>query len=507
MIKQDALREAREFETAYLPFITDEERPAFHLTGGIGWINDPNGFAPYGGAYHLFYQYHPYANHWGPMHWGHAKTTDFIRWERLPVALAPDTKADRDGCFSGSALELADGRHLLVYTGVRRKRLKDGESVDSQAQCVAFGDGTEYVKYEGNPVLDEADLPEGGSGRDFRDPKVWMEEDGTLCMVVGNRASDGSGRILLYESRDALHWSFVTILDASENVYGRMWECPDFFPLGEKQILMVSPQEMQPMGMEFHAGDNTAWLIGSYDRATRKFTREHVQAIDHGIDFYAPQTLLTKDGRRVMIAWMQSWASSRSVPQGARFTGEMTLPRELTMKDGRILQRPVRELEAYRGKRVLYENIPVEGGMTLAGIEGRILDMTVTVRQAVTGNPFRYFKIHLAKDGAFMTTIRYKPETETIRVDRSRSGFPYDIVNVRDFLVRPVDGCVRLRIILDKHSLELFVGEGEQAATFMIHTPQDARAISFESEGAAALIDVEKYELIIPQEERKENNV
>ena len=97
------LKKARDFEEQYVPRVPAEERPVFHVTGGIGWINDPNGFSRYKGEYHLFFQYHPYSTLWGPMHWGHVKTKDFIRWERLPVALAPDTEADPHGCFSGSS--------------------------------------------------------------------------------------------------------------------------------------------------------------------------------------------------------------------------------------------------------------------------------------------------------------------------------------------------------------------------------------------------------------------
>ena len=120
------LQRARDFEKKYIPYVA-EELPRFHVTGGIGWINDPNGFAPYHGEYHLFYQYHPYDVKWGPMHWGHVKTKDFVRWERLPVALAPDMDYDKDGCFSGGAVEMPDGRHLLMYTGVRNVRRKTVE--------------------------------------------------------------------------------------------------------------------------------------------------------------------------------------------------------------------------------------------------------------------------------------------------------------------------------------------------------------------------------------------
>lgn len=167
----------------------------------------------------------------GPMHWGHAVSEDLLHWEYLPAAMAPDESYDRDGCFSGSALTLPDGRQLLMYTGVVREHVENDEYVDVQTQCVAVGDGMDYVKYEKNPVLDESDLPEGGSRLDFRDPKIWQKEAGTYCCVVGNRPADGSGQILLFESQDGFDWHFKKVLAANNNRFGKMWECPDFFEI------------------------------------------------------------------------------------------------------------------------------------------------------------------------------------------------------------------------------------------------------------------------------------
>ena len=491
------LKQARDFEARYMPFIPDTDRPAFHVTGGIGWINDPNGFSTYQGEYHLFFQYHPYDVKWGPMHWGHVKTRDFIRWERLPVALAPDMPYDQDGCFSGSAVELPDGRQLLMYTGVRKQRSQDGELLEYQTQCLAVGDGVDYVKYEGNPVLTGTDLPAGNSLFDFRDPKLWREEDGTYRCVVGNRTADGSGAILLFESEDAFSWRYAGVVDACRNEYGTMWECPDFFPLDGKHVLITSPMEMAARGLEFHAGHGVIGLIGSWDGKTRRFERERVQSVDYGIDFYAPQTLLAPDGRRIMIAWMQNWTTSNCVPLHARIYGEMTLPRELAIRDGRLIQNPVRELCAYHGKRTAYCDVSVCGETKLPGISGRLLDMTVSVRPA--GDTYRWFKLHVAKDDAHVTTIRYKPADSTIRIDRSQCGIRYDVVHVREFLARPQGGVVKLRLVMDRHSLELFVNDGEQAATFIVYTPESADSISFEADGAV-LVDVEKFDLDLEKE-------
>lgn len=491
-MNSEALQKARDFEAQYGPCIPGAERPAFHATPTIGWMNDPNGFSMYQGECHLFYQYHPYSSEWGPMHWGHLKTKDFLRWERLPAALAPDAEYDASGCFSGGAVELPDGRQLLMYTGVRRHHNAEGFLQDVQTQCVAIGDGVDYEKYDLNPVLDAKDLPQGGSAIDFRDPKIWREGD-TFYAVIGNRTEDGSGAILLYKSADGLSWEYVRTLDRSYNQYGKMWECPDFFSLDGKQVILTSPQDMTPIGLEFHAGNGTVCLMGSYD-PEKGFTRERVQAIDYGLDFYAPQTMLSPDGRRIMIAWMQNWATVGAKPFHCRWFGQMTLPRELSVKDGRLYQVPVRELEQYRRDPVAHRHISVCGETNLPGIQGRTVDMTVTVRPMGQGS-YRWFRLHVAKDGQHDTIIRYRPDQSTVKIDRCRSGLPHDIVHTRSFLVSPNNGEIKLRVILDRFSVEVFVNDGEAAASAVIYTRQEADAITFEADGQV-LVDVEKYDLI-----------
>ena len=492
----NTLQKARAFENKYLPRVEESDvLPRFHMTAGVGWINDPNGFSLYKGEYHLFFQYYPYDTKWGPMHWGHVKTSDFVRWERLPAALAPDTDYDRNGCFSGSSVELPDGRQLLMYTGVRNIRRRNGKIDSFQTQCIAVGDGVDYDKYEANPVIDASTLPEGASVHDFRDPKIWRE-DGKFYAVIGNRPEDGSGSILLYESEDAVHWQFVSVLAACHNQYGRMWECPDFFELDGKHVLLVSPQEMAAIGLEFHPGNANVALIGKFDRKTNHLLREYVQAIDYGLDFYAPQTLLTEDGRRVMIAWMQNWETSTCKVEELRFFGQMSLPRELSVRNGRLCQNPVRELEQYRGVLIDYHNVLINGETSLRGISGRYLDMTVTLRPGNESSMYKWFRLYVAKDGEHFTFIRFRPETGTIKVDRTHSGFPHDIVNIREFPVNVKNGTLKLRVIMDRYSLELFVNDGEQAASFVLYTPIDAGSISFSSDGSV-LVDVDKYELLM----------
>ena len=501
----EKLQKARDFEKKFIAVDRPEEYPSFHVTGGIGWINDPNGFTTYRDRYHLFYQYHPYDKKWGPMHWGHVVTDDFVTWKRIPAALAPDTLADKDGCFSGSAIELDDGRLALVYTGVTKRRNESGIEKEFQTQCVAFGDGVNFEKYQYNPVIAGDVLPEGSSINDFRDPKVW-KENGIFNMVVGSRPKDGSGQILLFQSKDLLDWSLKGIVDSCQNAYGKMWECPDFFAIDGKNVLLTSPQEMRPMGLEFHAGHGTLALIGNFDMENCKFQRENIQAIDYGIDFYAPQTLLTKDGRRIMIGWMQNWTTSNCQNNELRWFGSMTLPRELKVVNGRLIQNPVREIENYRQNKVEYHHVLVSDEMNLHDVRGRKIDMSVTVKQTTPLNHYNWFKLHISKDGIHEATIRIRPDLGTVKIDRSRCGGRFDIVHTRTIPVNILNGEIKLRVIMDGNSVELFINDGEQAATFLLYAPDSANRISFEASGTA-LIDVEKYDIVVTNNFQWEENL
>ena len=490
----DALQKARDYEERLGAFIEDAQRPVFHYSARVGWLNDPNGFSLYKGEYHLFHQYHPYSNQWGPMHWGHAVSKDLLHWEYLPAALAPDQGYDRSGCFSGSAIALEDGRQLLLYTGVREEAKEDGTKRSCQTQCIAVGDGVNYEKYAQNPVIDGRDVPQGFSKSDFRDPKLFRNPDGSFGCVVGCRTEDESGAILYYRSEDGFSWRYRGILDRSYNEYGRMWECPDLFPLDGEDILLTSPQDMSPVGLEFHNGNGTLCLIGDWDEEKAAFTRRRVQAVDYGIDFYAPQTLLTEDGRRIMIAWMQNWDTCTSYPSEAKWFGQMTLPRELRLRDGRLLQNPVRELEALHGRRIAYESVPVSAETVLQGIYGRVIDMTVRVRPQSPGS-YELFRLKFARGSHHFSSLSYRPGSSMLHISRKMSGFNRDFVHDRRCLVRDRGGEIKLRLVLDRFSVEVFVNDGEQALTMTFYTPLTADGISFEAHGNA-LLDVEKYEII-----------
>ena len=481
------LEKVRKYEKEFINCISKEEKPSFHLCAPIGWINDPNGFSTFNNEYHLFYQYHPYDVVWGPMYWGHSKTNDFIKWEQLPIALAPEASYDMGGCFSGSALEY-DGKHVIMYTGVLDNKDENGERVVRQTQCIAIGDGENYEKLECNPVITHEMLPEGSSLEDFRDPKIWREGEEFYC-VVASRSNDGSGQILMYKSNNLKEWEFVTIVDNSKNKVGRMWECPDLFSLNGKGVLIISPQEVKATKDGFHNGSNTAYLIEKYDNEKKSFERESCNVIDFGLDFYAPQTLESIDGRRIMIGWMHSW-ENRIVPGNFKWCGMMTMPRELTIRDGCLIQNPIREIENYYKNTVEYNNLIIKDEVSLDGIFGRELDITIDI----DGSQAEEFKIKLAKNNEYETIISFNSKKNIIEFDRSYSGNYGDILHKREMKVRDKNGKVKMRLIIDKYSVEIFANDGEQVMTSTFYTPLEATGITFASEGNS-IINIKKHDI------------
>lgn len=480
------LDQARSYETAAEKSISPSQRPGFHLGARVGWMNDPNGFSLYKGQYHLFYQYHPYDSHWGPMHWGHAVSRDLLHWEYLPCALAPDMSYDRDGCFSGSAALLPDGRHLLMYTGVENVTGPDGRIRSLQTQNLAFGDGVNYEKYPGNPVLTAADLPAGGSPGDFRDPRLIPAPDGGWFCLAANDNVDGGGQILLYHSTDLAHWSLVNAAAKNRGRLGLMWECPDLFSLDGTDVLLISAQDMLPKGFEYHNGNGTVALTGRFDPGTGHFEELGDQALDYGIDFYAPQTVLTPDGRRVMIGWLQNWDTCNQHFRNYPWFGQMSLPRELFVWNGRLCQRPIRELETLRGKALCRDSVHLENGeRSLPGLRGRMLELELEL--IPEGDLYQRFALRFAKDDRFHTTVSFRPHESVLKLDRKFSGSRRAIIHQRRAKVPHEGGRLRLRVILDRYSCEVFVGNGEQVLSMCVDTPIDADGVSFFADGSLRL--------------------
>lgn len=290
----------------------------YHFEPNRGWMNDPNGLIYYKGYYHAFFQHNPYAAKWDTMHWGHAVSKDMIHWEECEIALFPDEEYEDDGgCYSGSAIE-KDGRLYLFYTSVSHRL--------GQTQSMAYSDdGFHFIKYEGNPVINH--FPEDGCG-EFRDPKVIRYEDYYL-MVVGTKY-EGRGRVVLYKSYNLIEWDYSGVLYESED-YGDTIECPDLFQINEKYVLMYSR-----IGVDKF---NTRFIIGNFDG--KRFISEKNFSPEMGPQFYAPQTFKAPDGRRIMIGWFYDWKMQPDAD--ATYAGALSLPRELTVQNGKILINPIKE--------------------------------------------------------------------------------------------------------------------------------------------------------------------
>ena len=303
------------------------ERPRYHFTPPQGWCNDPNGLVFDGTHYHLFYQYHPHSLHWGPMHWGHARSRDLLEWEHLPIALYPDVLGM---IYSGSAVMDGD-RMALLFT-------YDNKGAESQA--IAFSTDrahTQFAKYDGNPVI-----PNPGYA-DFRDPKIFRRDEAGWHMVLG--AGD---RALFYVSPDLLQWRLTGECMAPESLElpkRPVWECPDCFPLTAadgttKWALVVS----YGFGAQF-GGGKTMYFLGEFDGAAFKPDEPVPQPLDQGMAFYAGVTFWgVPDNSRVMMAWMSNWAYSHA-PDVLGWRGQMTVPRDLslvyTAQGYRIASRPI----------------------------------------------------------------------------------------------------------------------------------------------------------------------
>ncbi|USS90367.1 glycoside hydrolase family 32 protein [Fructilactobacillus carniphilus] len=340
-------------EQQRMPAVTNDRfRLHYHLMPPQGWMNDPNGFVYFQGYYHLFYQYHPYGVEWGPMHWGHARSQDLLHWETLPPALAPDSEADESGCFSGSAI-VKDNRLFLVYTG---HHVPDESKPDDfwQTQNVAVSDdGIHFYKLATNPVIE---TPPADNSQHFRDPKVF-ERDGQYYLVLGSQlATTQTGRALLYQSTNLVDWEYQGVITAASTASesGFMWECPDFFRLNGQDVLLLSPQGIAATEKENLNLYQTSYLVGQFDFQTLDYQHGNLQELDHGHDFYATQTMLAPDGRRIVVGWMDMW-EAEFPEQADGWAGAMTLPRELTWCAGQLCMLPVAEVTQLRTQQVIDE--------------------------------------------------------------------------------------------------------------------------------------------------------
>lgn len=299
----------------------------YHFKPAKGWINDPNGLVYYQGYYHVFYQYAPdYEIPWQqPMHWGHARTKDFLHWEELPIALFPDRWYDCEGCWSGTAI-VKDDTLFLFYASIYTPT---GAEKHVESVSVAYSkDGIHFEKYENNPVI--ASYPGDGSP-DFRDPAVALVDGKYCCVMASGHEATHTARLLLYESADLFNWSYKGVM--REWADCKYAECPSLVKSGDSYLLTAS----------VYQGGGVHWFSAMYgDFSNGVFSSRAEGNVDRGPDQYAGQVFSDPQGRAIMMSWVPGWHYKGFAE---RDVGCLSIPKELTMKNGKLYGYPIKEVQ------------------------------------------------------------------------------------------------------------------------------------------------------------------
>ncbi|WP_425809690.1 glycoside hydrolase family 32 protein [Streptomyces sp. DT224] len=421
-----------------------------HLRPPRDWINDPNGLVFHNGHYHVFFQYNPHGPQHANVHWGHFRSPDLINWEPLPVALAPTPDGDdADGCFSGNAVSVG-GRMVAFYSAHRNDRwwqpITTAESRDN---------GRTWVK---RPDLLIPEPPAGTTM--YRDPYVWRQA-GRWRMLVGSALDDGRAAALLYESGDLENWSYLGPFHSSDAATGTGpigWECPQYAMFGDRSVLIVS--DWTPRNGPSHTTVHTG------REEDGRFAADSPPApLDHGPDFYAPALLKAPGGDRWLL-WAWAWeARDDAWAHEAGWAGVLTLPREVNLTaDGRVAQRPAREVLALRGGRALHRTghvtqaAPIELGQV-----GSSFDLTAALVPDATGTSG--LRLITAADGSEYLDIHLDPAAGHLTVDRSHASLDTRARGGSYSLPCPAmkrsGGPVELRVIVDRSIAEIYLADGQ----------------------------------------------
>ena len=481
---------------------SETHRPQFHFSPEQHWMNDPNGMVYYDGEYHLFYQYYPGATVWGPMHWGHAVSTDLVHWTHLPIALYPDNTLGM--IFSGSAVVDWNNSSGLGRGGkpplvaIFTQHLMAGEKAgrhDFQTQSIAYSNdrGRTWTKYAGNPVI-----PNTGAIHDFRDPKMFWDK-GSRQWVMVMAAGD---HVKIWGSPDLKHWVHLSDFGREWGAHGGVWECPDLFRLPvegsteQKWVLLLSINPGAPNG-----GSGTQYFVGDFDGKTfvpdpsfvPSITKGNGLWIDYGRDNYAGVTwsdIPEQDGRRLFLGWMGNWDYAQVVPTGA-WRSAMTLPRSLSLRRSsegyRLFSTPVRELQRLRQKAQPIPAGAIEGTRDLpAPMPLLELDLSLDWSGAQKAAPLG---LELFNAKGERLRLGYDPAAHELFMDRTQSG-KLDFspkFSSKDRAPYRADGQgLRLHVFVDLASVEVFADEGGGVMTGIFFPTENYTGLRVfsESEGA-----------------------
>lgn len=436
-------------------------REHFHLMPPVGWLNDPNGLCQFEGVYHAFFQYSPFDAEGGVKMWGHYISDNMLDWKYQGVALYPDQPFDCHGVYSGSAL-VEDGKMYLYYTG--NVKLEDGEydyirtGREGNTVLVSSEDGIHFGHKK--QLMRNTDYPDDLTCH-VRDPKVWKEQD-TYYMVQGARTKEDVGQILIFTSKDKVNWKFKSRIESKEP-FGYMWECPDYFTIGNKKILSASVQGLEGGIWEernvYQSGyfEVEGDILSSYKLGEYKLW-------DYGFDYYAPQSFETEDGRRILISWMGmpdcEAYTNLTIADGWQHC--FTLPREIYVKDGKICQRPIRELDYKEAITKTAEN-------KLQADSCKAYDLKIDKIQN------NQFCIALAEE----LLLEYTDGRFRMRFTDNRKTC---VSAGRDCRYVETDEVTNIRVIADVSSVEVFVNDGEYV--FSTRYYPDKYSINVQAEGA-----------------------
>ena len=463
----------------------------YHASVPFGWANDPNGLSIYKGNFNLFYQHNPYSPKWDSMHWGHFTSKDLIVWHEEKIALAPDQEYEcTGGCFSGSAIVVDDILNIF-YTSVGIK----GEEAVSKA--ISY-DNINFIKHINNPIIKKSSINEDGTIDNFRDPFVF-KKNGCYYLVVGGSISK-KGNIFLFKSHDLEEFQYVGKLFDSYNKNSKSYfdvdiacECPSFYSLKDKDILMLSPMGIKKQGNNFQNNNVCVFLIGKLDFISGSFSIEKVQEIDHGTDFYAPLGLKIDEERIVMIAWKEMW--KRTFPtQKDNWCGSFTLPRVLTYKDDRIYQKPVDTIKKYYKNEFVLKNIKIDGSFTMDEIQGNVISLELLIKD------YDGFEMEMLKGKNNYTLLKIKDNV--LSLDRTNSGMQINNdtdSNEETCLVRKLDlvpsAILKLEIFIDISSIEIFVNDGYDVMTMNVYPSESDKYICFKGNGT--IVQLTKRDIVI----------